>query len=113
MPHKTFQRLYGCTYSWDRTGFSHGMIRSYLGVIYKDNQGAIFLANNRWVGMRIKDIDIMYHFVRDLVGRFVWIEDNASDIMTKNVSVALFVYHVGNIIEGRILPQRDNVGEYL
>ena len=35
--------------------------------MYKDNQGAIFLANNRQVGMRPKHINIRQHFMRDMV----------------------------------------------
>ena len=36
-------------------------------VIYEDNQGAIFLAKNRQVGIRTKHIDILHHFMRDMV----------------------------------------------
>ena len=35
-------------------------------VVYKDNQGAIFLANNRQVVMRTKHIDIRHHFLSDM-----------------------------------------------
>ena len=35
-------------------------------VMYKDNQGVIYLANNRQVGMRTKHIDICHHFMRDM-----------------------------------------------
>ena len=34
-------------------------------VIYEDNQGAIFLANNRYVGILTKHIDIRHHFLQD------------------------------------------------
>ena len=34
-------------------------------VVYEDNQGDIFLANNRQVGMRTKHINICHHFMRD------------------------------------------------
>ena len=33
------------------------------GIIYEDNEGAIFLAKNQQVGMRTKHIDIKYHFI--------------------------------------------------
>ena len=33
-------------------------------VIYKDNQGEIFLVNNRQVGMHTKHIDIRHNFLR-------------------------------------------------
>ena len=35
--------------------------------MYKDNQGAIFLVNNRQVGMHTKHIDIHHHFMIDMV----------------------------------------------
>ena len=34
-------------------------------IIQEDNQGAIFLANNRQVGMHTKCIDIRHYFQRD------------------------------------------------
>ena len=40
-------------------------------VIYEDNQGAIFLAKNRQVGIRTKHIDIRHHFLWDM-GRKVY-----------------------------------------
>ena len=61
------------------------------GIIYEDNEGAIFLAKNQQVGMRTKHIDVKYHFIRDLVAdnyldlRYVKSEDNYADLMTKNV----------------------------
>ena len=62
------------------------------GIIYEDNEGAIFLAKNQQVGMRTKYIDVRYHFIRDLIRdkfldlRYVESENNYADIMTKNVS---------------------------
>ena len=35
--------------------------------MYEDNQGAIFLSNNRKFGMRTKNIDIRHKFLRDMV----------------------------------------------
>ena len=43
-------------------------------VIYKENQGAIFLAKNRQVGMRTKHVDICRHILRCKV------EDTSTDI---------------------------------
>ena len=37
------------------------------GIIYEDNEGAIFLAKNQQVSMRTKHIDVRYYFIRDLV----------------------------------------------
>ena len=36
-------------------------------IIYEDNQGDIFLAKNRQVGIHTKHIDIDHHFLRDVV----------------------------------------------
>ena len=36
-------------------------------VLYEHNQGEIFLAKNRQVGMCTKYIDICHHFLKDLV----------------------------------------------
>ena len=36
-------------------------------IIYEDNQGTIFLANNRQVGICTKHIDICHHFLWDIV----------------------------------------------
>ena len=66
------------------------------GIIYEDNEGAIFLAKNQQVSMRTKHIDVRYHFIRDLVQEkmlnivYVRSEENYADIMTKNVSVEIF-----------------------
>ena len=35
--------------------------------IYEDNQGAIFLAKDRQVGIRTKHNDICHHFLREMV----------------------------------------------
>ena len=43
-------------------------------VIYEDNQGSIFLAKNRKVGICTKHIGICHHFLRDMV------EENYIDI---------------------------------
>ena len=59
-------------------------------VIYEDNQGEIFLAKKRQVGICTKHIDICHHFLRDVVEendidiQYIWSEDNPDDIMTKN-----------------------------
>ena len=36
-------------------------------IVYKDNQGDIFLVKNRQVGMHTKHIDIHHHFMIDMV----------------------------------------------
>ena len=61
-------------------------------VIYRDNQGAIFLANNRQLGMRTKHIDICHHILRDVVEdkdidiKYIQREENPAYIMTDNNS---------------------------
>ena len=35
--------------------------------MYEDNQGAILLSKNRQVGISTKHIDILRHFLRDMV----------------------------------------------
>ena len=87
------------------------------GIIYEDNEGAIFLAKNQQVGMRTKHIDVKYHFIRDLVAdkfldiRYVRSEDNYADIMTKNVSNDIYErLYVRGIQIGNIVTKRENVG---
>ena len=69
-------------------------------VVYVDNAGAIFLANNKAIGQRTKHIDIRYHFVREYVEdgilKIVYIKtkDNDSDILTKNTNAKTFWRHV-------------------
>ena len=61
-------------------------------IIYEDNQGGNFLANNRQVGMRTKHIDICHHFLRDMVEdkdidiKYIQREENPAYIMTDNNS---------------------------
>lgn len=87
------------------------------GVIFEDNEGAIFLAKNQQVGMRTKHIDVKYHFVRDLLKEnfleliYVRSEDNYADLMTKNVSKEiLYKLFVSGIQVGVIETKRENVG---
>ena len=90
-----------------------------LSVIYKDNQGAIFLAKNRQVCMRTMHIDIPRHFLRDMVEdkdidiKDIWSEENPTVIMTKNTCEADFVKRMKRITEGELWELvetgRDNV----
>ena len=74
-------------------------------VIYKDNQGTIFLAKNRQVVIRKKHIDIHRHFLRNMVKKkdmyvnYIWSEYNPADIMTKNTLEAYFARHIKRIAE--------------
>ena len=66
------------------------------GVLYEDNEAAIYLAKNQHVTPRTKHIDIRMHYIREHVknnwGTIVKIrsEDNFADVLTKNVSVKIF-----------------------
>ena len=77
-------------------------------VIYEDNQGAIFLAKNRQVGIRTKHIDICHHFLRNMAEendfyiQNIWSEENPADIMTKNTSEEDFATHMRKIAEGEL-----------
>ena len=74
-------------------------------VIYDNNQGAIFLAKNRQVGICTKHTDIHHHFLRYMVEEkdidihYSPSEDSPADIMTKNTSEADFARHMKSIIE--------------
>ena len=60
--------------------------------IYRENQGAIFLAKNRQVGIHEKHIDICHHFMRykvedkDIDIQYNRSEYKYTEIMTKNTS---------------------------
>ena len=59
-------------------------------VIYEDNQGEHFLAKNRQVGIRTKQIDISHHFLldmgeeKDIDIQYILSEDTPGNIITKN-----------------------------
>ena len=80
----------------------------YPSIIYEDNVGAIFLAQNRQVGQRTKHIDVRDHFIRGLIEAkqikivFTRSEDNYADILTKNVNQELFKKHANDIDQGRL-----------
>ena len=58
-------------------------------VIYKDNQGAIFLVNNRQVRSSTKHIDAIHPFLQDIMKdkdidiQYIFSEDNPEKIMAK------------------------------
>jgi hypothetical protein len=66
------------------------------GIIYGDNEAAVYLSKNKHVSARTKHIDIKSHYIRDHVeeGRAIIkgerTENNFSDILTKNTTVATF-----------------------
>ena len=87
------------------------------GIIYEDNEGAIFLAKNQQIGMHTKHIDIKYHFIRELIGQnfldihYVRSEENYADLTTKNVGNEVFdKLFTKGIQVGTIVTKRENVG---
>jgi hypothetical protein len=73
-------------------------------VIYVDNVGAIFMAENVTTSSRSKHVDTRYHYVREFVVDgfikivFVRTKDNKADIFTKNVSGVILQEHQGSYI---------------
>lgn len=84
-------------------------------MIFEDNTGAIFLVSNKQVGARTNHIDIRHHFIREqsdirnVLVCFIKGEQNASDILMKNVAEALHTYHAERILMGRMSIPRENV----
>ena len=76
--------------------------------IYEGNQGVIFLAKNRQVGIRTKHIDICHNFLRYMVEdkdvdiQYIISEDNPADIMTNNTLEVYFASHMNKITEGKL-----------
>ena len=78
-------------------------------VVYEDNQGAIFVANNRQVGMRTKNIDIRHHFLRDVL------EDKDMDINyimreAKPADIIMKIFLKPIALNTRKTSQRENSG---
>ena len=77
-------------------------------VIYEDNQGAMFLSNNRQVSICTNHIDICHHFLQDMVEekdvyiQYIWSEDNPAEIITNNTFEADFERNMRRVTEGEI-----------
>jgi hypothetical protein len=73
-------------------------------IMYCDNVGAIFMAENETATVRTKHVNARYHFVREYVESgflkivFVNSKENKSDMFTKNVSSELYDKHKGTYI---------------
>lgn len=91
----------------------------YPGVIYEDNEGAIFLSKNKQVSQRTKHIDLRYHFLRDFTsksnegcerGRLMKVDgkENYADLMTKNTDGATFA-HLGDDIDKGLDRFRNDI----
>jgi hypothetical protein len=76
-------------------------------IVKTDNIGAMFMAQNASSGVRTRDVDTRYHYIRENVeGGIIKIEfvrsiDNDSDIFTKNVNQEIYEKHVKNLLEDR------------
>jgi hypothetical protein len=59
--------------------------------VYADNQGSIFVGSNPVQEIRMKHIDIKYHYVRECMAKkkidLFWVpsDDNTADLFTKNL----------------------------
>jgi hypothetical protein len=90
-------------------------------IMYCDNVGAIFMAENATATVRTKHVNARYHFVREYVESgflkvvFVNSKENKSDIFTKNVSGELYDKHKGTYIIRRqeVEPIRNIEGRVL
>ena len=80
------------------------------GILFEDNAGSIFLAQNQQVSKRTKHIDLKHHFIREFIEKRNGVrsgvvkkiesEKNTADIGTKNVEVHLFKQHEKEIESG-------------
>ena len=80
------------------------------GILFEDNSGSIFLAQNKQVSKRTKHIDLKHHFIREFTecqdgiqqGKIFKIksEFNTADIGTKNVEARLFKRHKEEVDNG-------------
>ena len=80
------------------------------GILFEDNSGSIFLAQNKQVSKRTKHIDLKHHFIREFTecqdgiqyGKIYKIESefNTADIGTKNVEARLFKRHEEEVDNG-------------
>ena len=86
-----------------------------MGIIYKDNIGAMFLVESQQVGPRMKHIDIRHHHIRGLKEdgwlqvKFIKSKNNAADILNKNAVEWLPTKHATNIRQGTIECWREGV----
>ena len=64
--------------------------------VFCDNQGAVLFSKDRMFHDRTKHIDIRHHYIREVVAKSdlkvvkISTNDNAADMLTKPLSVAMF-----------------------
>ena len=77
---------------------------NYPIIINVDNQGAVFLAHNDGASIRTQHINVRYRFVREYMENrvvkivFVRLEENNSDVFTKNTMMEIFHRHTGKFM---------------
>ncbi len=82
---------------WVRNLFSKLGIELAPILLYRDNQGAIFIASNPVQEKHSKHIDLHYHYIRDVVQLdkvelfFVEGTQNPADMFTKNLGPIKFL----------------------
>jgi hypothetical protein len=74
-------------------------------IVKTDNNGAMFMAQNRSSGVRTRHVDTRYHFVRENLDdgiikiEFIKSIENQSDIFIKNVTQEIYERHVEKFLE--------------
>ena len=82
-------------------------------VVHENNQGAIFLANNKQVGICTKHIDICHHILREVIEdkdmdiKYIINEENPADITMIKFSDANYIKHM-KIVSCPLLPVNPN-----
>ena len=84
--------------------------KQFSGVVYEDNQGAIFLANNQQLGQRTKHIDVRYKYTNECIEKgelrivYVKSEDNVADLVSKGTATKVFAKLSDIVLNGQIQP---------
>ena len=79
--------------------FELGFFSSNPATLWCDNVGVIYLCSNPVFHARTKHIELDYHFIREQVQqcniqvRFISLDDQIADILTKPLGQCLFVNH--------------------
>ena len=82
-------------------------------VVHENNQGAIFLANNKQVGICTKHIDICHRILREVIEdkdmdiKYIIHEENPADITMIKFSDANYIKHM-KIVSCPLLPVNPN-----
>lgn len=88
-----------------------GVFLSRAPCLWCDNVGATYLSVNPVFHARSKHIEVDYHFVREHVAqkaldiRFISTNDHLADVLTKPLSVQLFVKYWHNL--NMVMPRSD------